>query len=388
MSYRVLYVVDNLGTGGAQRSLAEMLAGLADRQWETTIVCLQHRAEGIENEVMSNGAEVRFLRGRRLATRLAEMRSLIRSIAPDLVHTTLFEASLVGRLAAIGQAPPVLTSLVNTPYEPVRRNDPRIRNSALTAVKVVDGWTSRHLTTHFHAITNAVKDAAVHRLGLPPERVTVVERGRDPARLGTASRQRRQQARSELGVSPDAEIVVTVGRQEFQKGHDVLLKAVRGLLDRRPKLVVLIAGRSGQASPELEEASRSLPPERVRFLGHHPDVPAVLAAADVFAFPSRFEGLGCAVIEAMALSLPIVASDIPALREVLEPSANALLVPVGDPGPLAGAIERLLADAALAASFGQRSRAIFDERFTLDRSTGRMAALYDRVRSSHRNGRG
>jgi glycosyltransferase involved in cell wall biosynthesis len=104
----------------------------------------------------------------------------------------------------------------------------------------------------------------------------------------------------------------------------------------------------------------------------------VLAAADLFAFPSLFEGLGGSLIEAMALGLPIVASDLPAVREVLEQGneGNATLVPPGMSEPLAEAIDDLLSDRSKAERHGGRSRRIFEERFTLDRSIDQMAGLY------------
>jgi glycosyltransferase involved in cell wall biosynthesis len=108
----------------------------------------------------------------------------------------------------------------------------------------------------------------------------------------------------------------------------------------------------------------------------------VLAAADVFAFPSLWEGLGGALIEAMALGLPLVASDLDAIAEVVDPDGNALLVPPADPRALAEAIAALLDDPARAASFGARSRALFESRYTLDASTSRMIELFRRVAAS------
>lgn len=130
---------------------------------------------------------------------------------------------------------------------------------------------------------------------------------------------------------------------------------------------------------DLFASAASGPRDQVWFLGHREDVPDLLAAADLFVFLSLWEGLGGAVIEAMALGLPVVASDIPALREVLEVDRNATLVPPGSPRDLAGAITPLLDDQGRAKAFGARSRQIFEARFTLDRCTERMAALYERV---------
>jgi glycosyltransferase involved in cell wall biosynthesis len=119
---------------------------------------------------------------------------------------------------------------------------------------------------------------------------------------------------------------------------------------------------------------------RIHMLGHRDDIPDILAAADLFVFPSLYEGLGGAVIEAMALGLPIVASDIDAVSEVVEAGRNALLVKPAAPAALAAAMTRVLDDAALRMEFGARSRQIFEKRFTVERSTARMVAFYETVR--------
>ena len=124
----------------------------------------------------------------------------------------------------------------------------------------------------------------------------------------------------------------------------------------------------------------------IRSYGYREDVPDLLAAADVFVFPSIFEGLGGALIEAMALGLPIVASDLAAVREVVEEGRNAVLVPSSSPRALADALDALLDDRRRAAAFGARSREIFIERFTADRSTRRMIELYRGV-ALHRDER-
>jgi glycosyltransferase involved in cell wall biosynthesis len=375
---KVLFLIDSLQGGGAERSLAEMLPGLERRGIDPIVVCLRRSAEGVEGQVRGR-FDLRYLDARRFPGRTRAVRSIIRTERPDLVHTTLLQSDLIGRLAAVGTPVRVLTSLVNTSYDPVRFEDPRIRPWVFRMVQRVDGLTARRLTAHFHAITSAVKDHNVQALRLAPSRVTVIERGRDGARLGEPTEARRRAARRSLDLPEDAEVVVTLGRQEYQKGQRYLLEAVERLARHRPRLVLLMLGRRGAASPELDELlRRQLIAERVRVLGHRDDAPDILAAADLFVFPSLFEGLGGSLIEAMALGLPIVASDLPAVREVLEHGneGNATLVPPGRTEPLADAIDDLLSNPGKARLFGARSRRIYEERFTLDRSIDRMAGLY------------
>jgi glycosyltransferase involved in cell wall biosynthesis len=228
-----------------------------------------------------------------------------------------------------------------------------------------------------------VKAHAVEKLHIQEERITVVERGRDPARLGRPSRERRERARRSLGLTDDDEVVVTLGREEYQKGQRYLLEAVAAVAARRPQLVGLLAGKAGSESERLRawHAGSGLG-DRFRFLGHRDDAPELLAAADLFVLPSLFEGFSGVLIEAMALGLPIVASDIPAIREVVEPGRNAVLVDPASSEALVTGIESLLDSRVQRQAYGERGRSIFEERFTLERSTSRMVELYRRLAES------
>jgi glycosyltransferase involved in cell wall biosynthesis len=343
-------------------------------------VTLYERAEGVEAQVRRGGFDVRRLRSRRTMGRVRELREILSEERPDLVHSTIFESNLAARLAARGSAIPVVTSLVNVLYTGQRVRDPRLRRWKLRAARSIDARTARRLTTHFHAITEAVKRAAVATMGIPEERVTVIWRGRDAVRLGRRTPERRARSRANLGLDDSDEILVNVARHEYQKGHRVLLDAMARLAPRRARLIALVAGRTGAETPFLRRRHEELGlGDRFRFLGHIDDLPELLAAADVFVFPSLWEGLGGSLIEAMALELPVVASDDPAIREVVEEEANAFLVPPADAAALAQTIEALLDDRARREAFGRASRQRFEERFTLEQSAAKMIDLYRRI---------
>jgi glycosyltransferase involved in cell wall biosynthesis len=375
----VLCVINSLGPGGSERSLAELLPGLMSNGIRPSIVCLKDRRDGVEPSIRELGCEINFLTGS-ISKQVRHLRRILQRELPRLVHTTLFEADVVGRVAAAGTGIPVLTSFVNTTYDGARHADPNIDRRRLSVVRSIDRLTARHLGTHFHAVSEAVKEDAVRALRLDPERITVIKRGRDAARLGTPGAARRKEARRRLGLSATAEVVLNVGRQEFQKGQRHLVEALELVASVRPEIVCLIAGREGHASPELQRISEQLVAAgRLRFLGHRDDVPELMAAADVVAMPSLYEGCSGVVIEAMALGLPVIASDIPSLREVVIEHENGTLVPPASPVSLAEAVGRLLDDRPRMAALGRRGREIFLERFTIAHSTARMTELYWQV---------
>jgi glycosyltransferase involved in cell wall biosynthesis len=372
---RVLLVIESLGTGGTERSVAEALAPLRNRGIETTIVCL-HDRPGVLDEVLAQGFEVHFLRGGWFR-RLLELRSLIRRLCPSIVHTALPRTDILGRLASAGSGTRVLSSIVLARYGAARRADPRLSPWKLEVLRRVDGWTARHLADQFHAVSNAAKADAVAALGIAPQKVTVIPRGRSEHRLGRPSQERRARAREVLGLEAADPVVVNIGRQVHSKGQRYLIEAIALLREDRPSIRALVAGSEGPESAELERRIRESGLEHnVSLLGARNDVPDILAAADVFAFPSLYEGMPGAVIEALALGLPIVATDIPTLREILVAGDHALLAPPGDAAALSRGIAHLLEDRPLARRMGERNRAFYEESFTLDRSVARTAELY------------
>jgi len=380
---KVLFVIDSLGTGGAEYDLAERLPQFAASGIVPVVVALRPRTEGVQKALQQQGFDIRILRERGLLPRIIALRRIIRAEQPDLVRTVLFNADVTGRFAAVGTRTPVLSCLVNMDYVTVRLADRNLNRLRFALARRLDGWTARHLTAHVHANSEAVKAAAIRDLKLAPDKITVILHARDADRLGQPTPERRERARALLGLRDDQYVLVNIGRQDYQKGQRYLLEALASLVRDHPNIVLLVAGRAGDVSADLLHLVHEMNLERhVRLLGHRDDVPDVLAASDLFVFPSLYEGLPGAVIEAMALGLPIVASDIEPVRELVEDGRNAVLVRAEAPDELAAAIERMLADPQAACCFGRRGRSIFEERFTLGASVVREVELYYNVVAS------
>lgn len=383
---RVLYAIDGLWVGGSERSLAEMLPLLPGHQVKARVVCLRQRARGVEDDVRRSGADIAYLQARTTLRRVRELRGILAEYRPDLVHCTLYDASLVARLAAVGTDIPVLNSLVTTSYERARLSEPSIPQWKKLGSWAIDVATARLFVTHFHAVSETVRTSAIRRMGIPDSRITVIPRGRARQRLGRPSPARRSEARAKLGLDDGCPVLLNVGRHEHAKGLPDLVAAAALLRAEFPELRVLVAGRNGKLTDTLVELQEALSLERqVAFLGHRDDVPELLAAADIFVFPSLYEGMPGAVIEAMAAGLPIVGTDIPAMRELLGTGRGARLVPPGSPEDLAGAIRDLLLDPELRARMGERSLHMFDARPSLETSVEHMVALYRRIVGSGRH---
>lgn len=374
MTPRVLAVIDTLGGGGTERSLAELLPHLAERGVDVSVTTLRAASEGgLESSLRSAGWDIRRLDQHR---RVRSFRALLDEIRPDVVHSMLFEANMVTRIGTIGTRTRLLTSLVSTSYAPARLATPGVHRSKLRLVQTLDLVSGRLRVDRFHAVSETVKASAVRDLRIPAEKIVVVRRGRRDLRSrldpGAGARLRHQ-----LGIPRDASVVLAVGRHEVAKDHRTLLIAIEPLLARIPDLHLLLAGREGAASSGIsDQVGRSEHPERIRVLGHRDDIAQLLDAADLLVLTSRYEGLPGVLIEAMAMGVPVVASDIPAVHEVVEPDETALLAQPGLPDRFTGTIARLLDDPTLRSRLGARGRLVFEERFEIGVAADRMTALY------------
>ena len=370
---RILALINSLGQGGAERSLLDLSERMAtDWGITTQILTMRQVDHGFGGGLPRNLAVDVLPRG--VPRQLARLRRLLGSGQYDLIWTTLWEADLLGRLAAFRTGIPVLCSLVNTPYDPVRRTDPHVRGWKLDLAHAIDGWSARHLTTHFHAISEAVAEHAVQQLGIRRQSITVIARGRSSKDFEPITEEHRQRIRAALGVPDHSLALVNVARHEFQKGQKVLVEAMAALRSNGIDVFLVIAGRSGNETASLERliASHRLEAS-IKLLGDRRDVPEILRASDLFVFPSLYEGLGGALIEAMAAELPIVASRLPAISEVVD--ETAVLVPAGDATALAAGIAGLAQKPDERRRRGSDGRSRFLRHFTLDRVAADMADL-------------
>ncbi|SDT24540.1 Glycosyltransferase involved in cell wall bisynthesis [Streptomyces sp. TLI_053] len=372
----VLYVIDSVSrVGGAEQGLVAMTPQLVRAGVKLDVAYLKDSPGGFQPELTAAGADV-FGVGR--ATRggtVAALHRLVRERRPDLVHTTLYESDVLGRAAALAARTPVVTSLVNAAYGPEHRNARGLNPWKVRAAQAVDATTAQG-TRRFHALTRYVAGAMARRLRVPSQRIDVVPRGRDPELLGSVTPDRRAAVRTALELPQDVPVVLAAARQQYQKGLDVLLEAWPQVLRAEPEAVLLLAGSEGGESERLRALAAAT--GGVRFLGPRDDVFDLMAASDAFAVPSRWEGLGSAAMEAMGVGVPLVAADVPALRETVGSEDYARLVTPEHPAALAAALTDTLEDRAAARVRAKAARARFLTSFTLHQVSAQMVGFYER----------
>jgi glycosyltransferase involved in cell wall biosynthesis len=383
---RVLCVLDSLAPGGTERSTIVTAPLLREIGVHPTIATLQSTEDDLGSVAESNGTPVVRLAATSFAGRVRELRRLVRSGGFDLVHTALFNADQLGRVAAWGTGVPVISSFVSTPYDETRLADPNVVRWKLRAVQFVDALTAHLMVDCFHAVSWGAKVSNARALRLSPHRVIVAERGRDGLTLGVRTDERRASIRAALGVRSSEEVVLNLGRQDHQKGQTLLIAAASILSQTHPELRVLIAGKQGSASTEIESmlVEDPMAAGHVQVLGHRTDVGDLLCAADALVIASHFEGTAGVALEAMALATPIVSTDLAGLHGVLQNDHNAILVPAGDPVQLAGGIGRVLEQPDLARDLAAQGRRDFVDRFTVTAAAQRLRDLYETALAADR----
>lgn len=377
---RALVVMPGIGAGGgAEQSFASTAPGLLDDGVALHLAVLTDR-QALVPALERDGVVIHDLSSAtRLASRVRAIRRLVRDVRPDLVHAALFDATLPSQLASLGGDVPLLVSWTSTSYGAARLAEPNTSGWRVRGYQQMERVLGRSSRSWYHAVTPAVAELNARALGVDRSRVMVGERGRDPRLFHpddglTAA----ELLAGDLGdAAASAEIVLAVGRHEPAKGYETLLAAFEQLADRRPSAHLVIVGRPGASTADLEVQAAGLRHgDRVHLVGQRGDVAQLLAVADVVACSSWREGSAGALIEAMATATPVVSVPVAGLDGVLVDEQNALVVPRDQ---LASGLQRVLEDPALARRLAEGALQTFERRFTIERASSRMAEIYRTV---------
>lgn len=371
---RVMYLIDSLGHGGAEHLLVRYLEALPAAGVDPVVVVVQDRdGNPLESEITALGVPIENLHIDRLRRRgaLRRVGEAMDRIAPDLVHTQLEFSNILGTVAAHRRGIPSVATLhtLDVP-KPWSRDAVRFRLMA------------RILTTRASRVIAVSQSAADHfagHSGAGRRLVTTLYNGIALERFTQAQPHAAGQLRASRHLASEARVITTVAVLRPAKGIEDLIAALPAVLVSVPDAHLVLVG-DGPARSTLEQAAATLGlTERVHFLGHRADVDEVLAGSDVFVLPSHTEALPTVLIEAMAAGLPVVATDVGGIPEMVERGASALLVPAHAPWMLAEAVTRVLTSPIQAAAMGTAGRRIVRARFDLPKQVASLVDEYRRI---------
>jgi len=362
---KILHVIDSLHLGGAQEVVLN-LATCGDREHFYHEVATMH-GHGVYWERMSVlGIPLHSLSPHKLfPLYAASLPVLLLRGRFDILHCHLVASNVFAKPVGALCRVPVILNHDHT------NDDYRANNRLRLALDTL----SNRLATHLIAVSDSCRKFLVERERVPVEKITLIQNAVDTARY-SKSRGTRAEARRKLGLPAGAPVVAGVGRLNPQKNFSLFLEVAGEVSKRHPDAVFLLAGE-GPEEELLRRRGAGLG-ERLVFSGYVADTRLVYLAADVLLMPSLFEGLPMTLLEAMAMEVPVVASALDGIAEVVGDGTDGFLVPSGACGHFADRVCRLLEDPELAARIGRAASEKISFRFSAARMCAEVEEIYRR----------
>ncbi len=368
----ILHIIPNLTVGGVENQLAVVLKKYDKRIFFPSVCCLSDRGE-IGREIESNGFKIVYLNKLRHQfdwTIIRDIYKLIKEWNIKIVRTHQYHANLYGRLAALVAKVPCLVASIHNVYTIDKKIHRRLINKCLAA-----------FTDKVVAVSNAVKKDILEYDRIPEDKVTVIYNGIEVERF---FKKRVTNIRDELKISADTPVIGTVGRLTIQKGHKYLIEAIAKLKKDFPRITLLIVG-DGPLKQQLKNYAEKLKiSKNVIFLGMRRDIPEILSTIDIFVLSSLWEGLCNSLIEAMAAGKPVIASDIPAVTEIINSDKMGILIPPQNSEAIKKAISVLLNNKPLAQNFCKFAQERILSTFTIDKTVSHYSDLFIKILESKR----
>ena len=369
---RVMHLVNDLSYAGAQRIILDMVREIDKSRFEPVVAMWGGRKELLKEFVSLNIEVIDLRGGRKLDIRAAQrLYKYLKKKPVDILHTHLFHMHIIGRLAGkLAKVPWIVSTHHNfrQSNHPIMKFGERVTRS-LTDVTTAVTYAAEesYFPTGEYFTVQGLLSGRKHFTIYNSVNMDEVDR--------TRKHDNKQSKRYKLGLGQEI-ILVCVSRLHPVKGHLYLIDAMNMVREIYPELLLLIVG-DGELRKELSNKVRAYGLEKyIRFLGYRSDVYDILFASDIFVLPSVYEGFGLAIAEAMAFDLPVVATDLPSIREVVVHEKTGLLVPPRNPAALAGAILRLMESPSLAKSYGHNGRQRVEDLFSLKMITRQYEDLY------------
>jgi glycosyltransferase involved in cell wall biosynthesis len=364
---RVAYVAHTFMVGGAEEMVLNLIRHLPDR-FEPVVCCI-NEAGPIGEEILSTGVPFHVFHldpGLRRPWHVLRIAGHLRHLRPDIVHTFLLTASLYGRFGAILAGVPIVIGTEVNIYEHKRPHH-------ALAERLLMRGTDRVVVS-----AESVREFYIGQVHAAPAKVEVIYNAVDWSQLQTTTD--RGAMRASLELPDGVPVAGIIARLTEQKAHRYLFDAM-AVTPGLESLHLLVIGDGDLGADLRGRAERLGLLPRVHFLGARRDLGDLLAAVDLFVMPSLWEGLPLSMVLAMGANLPVVATRVAGIPEVVRDGQTGLLVPPADVPALGTALARLVGDPALRQTMGAAAAAFVRPRFGVDGYVAAVSGLYDRLLS-------
>jgi glycosyltransferase involved in cell wall biosynthesis len=366
MSHRVLHIIDSLHLGGAQEVVLN-LATCGSGRFIHEVATMHGR--GIYwDRLREAGIKVHSLSPHKfLPLYLATIPLRILVDRPDILHCHLTPSNIIAKPLGALLCVPVIINHDHT-------NDLHRHESKM--LLALDRFANR-FASHIIAVAAACRDFLIRYESISPDRITLVPNAIDLRRFSPGTILR-SEARSRFGLPDDALVVAGVGRLNAQKNFSLFLDIAAVLVPRHPSVRFLLAGDGPERVMLHDKAVALGIADRIVFTGYLADSRQAYVAADVLLMPSRFEGLPMTLLEAMAMGLPVVASNLDGIAEVIADGKEGFLVSPASTEDFAARISQLLTDRTLFENIATNARAKIQASYSVERMTSAVESIYDR----------
>ena len=375
----VVYVIDGLGLGGAERLMIPLLANL-ERQYFTPRVCVLQNKHGnpIANDLKALGVPVDFLPVRHLRdlTAVPRMVRYLNEFHADLIHTQLEFSNVLGNVAAKWLKKPSICTVHTIPSQDM---DAKARFHQNT-----EFFCLRNFCDMVVSVSDEAKRFHMDVAGVSDQKICTIYNGIDLANISAAALHADPVAvRREFGIPQPATLLITVAVLRELKGIQFMIRAMPAILKECPDAYYLIVGSGEHHDKLVEEAKQQGVEERVIFAGARKDIPAVLSAADLFVLPTLTEALPTVLAEAMSAKLPIVVSRVGGVPEMVTDGLNGRLVEAGNVEMLVNSCVELIRSPQVRSEMGANGRAVVEEKFDVRAQIGHLRDLYLKLMSDY-----
>lgn len=358
----ILRVVIGLHQGGVQQGFLNLCSALDPRKFRLIVVALENGGAVAKEIERAGAAEVIVLGHQRKPWKtIPALVRLMRDRQIDIVHASSYHPSLYARIAAIIAGVPVRISYEHVVFAKKR------------PFRVLLNRILEPFTQAFTAVGGAVAAQVRDWYGYPTDKIHVIHNGVDLERFLPASD--RKSAKSAVGLDPERPVVAMICRLDEEKGHRFFFEAVKEL-SQKSDVQWLVVG-TGRGEALVKAQAREIGVDGlIQFWGMRRDIPQILAAVDIYAFPTLQEGFSNALLEALSSGCAVVASDFPGNLEAVCDNHNGLVVPMRDTAAMTAAIRSLLDDPYLAHRLSAQARADIERDFSIAAYASKMTNLY------------
>jgi glycosyltransferase involved in cell wall biosynthesis len=360
----VVHLVEELTIGGLEKTLTAIVLNLNKKKYNVSVWCLR---EGgfFADKLVKEGIDVKILyvSTSRNPLSIYKLYRLLKSYKFDIIHTHAYSAGTIGRMSAFLAGIPVIISHNHSVYDYYFKYYHFVE------------WLLSLITDRVICISEAVNSFANETQRINARKLITIQNGIDD--VCAVSKKRSFDLKKELGIPINHSVIGTIAHLEEHKGLKYLLESASLLLASRKDIIFMLVGE-GTLKAELKKLCVDLKIEKnVIFTGERRDIPEILFSIDIFVLPSLREGLGLAILEAMACGKPVIATNVGGISEIVKNRVNGILVSPRDPEVLHTAMKELLDDKEMLEKMGHEGKKICSESFNSKTMLGKIENLYD-----------